>query len=88
MGFKTLTIKEDVYNELIVAKGKDESFSEFFHKLVDEKRKKPDISRFYGAWSDMSESEFEKVTKRMKAFRKSADDNFKERVKRLFDESP
>ena len=33
MGFKTLTIKESVYNKLLLMKKKDESFSDLFNRL-------------------------------------------------------
>jgi predicted CopG family antitoxin len=33
MGFKTLTIKENVYNKLLLMKRKEESFSDFFERM-------------------------------------------------------
>ncbi len=33
MGFKTLTIKEDVYKKLLAIKGKNESFSDLLERL-------------------------------------------------------
>ena len=33
---KTITIKDDVYKKLIAQKGKDESFSDLFERLVEE----------------------------------------------------
>ncbi len=33
---KTITIKDEVYNKLVARKGKDESFSELFERLVEE----------------------------------------------------
>ena len=33
---KTITIKDDVYKKLIAQKGKDESFSDLFGRLVEE----------------------------------------------------
>jgi len=33
--FKTITIKESVFNRLWPLKGKDESFSDLFEKLMD-----------------------------------------------------
>ncbi|MDP9197385.1 MAG: antitoxin VapB family protein [Thermoproteota archaeon] len=32
---KTITIKDDVYKKLIAQKGKDESFSDLFERLVE-----------------------------------------------------
>ncbi|MGA9218345.1 MAG: antitoxin VapB family protein [Nitrososphaeraceae archaeon] len=33
---KTITIKDEVYKKLIAQKGKDESFSDLFERLVEE----------------------------------------------------
>jgi predicted CopG family antitoxin len=33
---KTITIKDDVYKKLIAQKGKDESFSDLFERLVED----------------------------------------------------
>jgi len=33
--FKTITIKESVFNRLLSLKGKDESFSDLFERLMD-----------------------------------------------------
>lgn len=38
MAFKTITIKEDVYNQLLTLKRKNESFSELFQRLSTEKK--------------------------------------------------
>lgn len=81
MGFKTITIKENVYKELMKVKG-NESFSEFFEKVTKERKKKPDLMRFYGAWK-MSKKEADRVEKAMKKYRRSFDKSFHERVKRL-----
>jgi predicted CopG family antitoxin len=32
---KTITIKDDVYKKLVAQKGKDESFSDLFERLID-----------------------------------------------------
>ncbi len=32
---KTITIKEDVFNKLTLQKGKDESFSDLFERLLE-----------------------------------------------------
>ena len=34
---KTLTIRDEVYKKLVSVKGKDESFSELFDRLVEER---------------------------------------------------
>lgn len=80
MGFKTITIKENVYEKLMKAKGKDESFSDFLGKVVEEK--KPDLMKFAGAWKDMPDEEFDRVKKAMKEFRESFDKDWEQRSKR------
>ncbi|MBS7626983.1 antitoxin [Candidatus Bathyarchaeota archaeon] len=82
MGFKTLTIKEEVYNELLKIKRDNESFSELFERMV--KREKSDILKFAGAWSWMSDSELEKIVTGIRRLRESADKSFEERMKRIF----
>jgi len=83
MVFKTITIKESVYKELLSAKGKEKSFSEFLDKLVKEKKKSPDLSKFYGAW-EMSDTEWKRIERDMKKRREGADKNYRERLERLF----
>jgi predicted CopG family antitoxin len=34
--FKTITIKDDVYKRLTLQKGKDDSFSDLFERLLDD----------------------------------------------------
>jgi len=34
---KTLTIRDEVYTKLVAVKGKDESFSELFERLVEDR---------------------------------------------------
>lgn len=81
MRFKTLTIKEAVYNELLKTKGSEESFSNFLGRLV--RKSRPDFTKFYGAWN-VSEKEWDKIEKLLKRRRKEADKNYRERIKRLF----
>ncbi len=80
MPFKTITIKEEVYKKLMKAKGGEESFSDFFGRIVE--KKKPDLMRFAGAWSKMSKEDFEKVEKSMKKYRKSFNRSWEDRKKR------
>ena len=81
MGFKTITIKDEVYRDLLKLKRKDESFTELFKRLTE--REKLDLTRFAGAWK-MSDDEWKKIERVLKERRRSADRNFEERVKRLF----
>jgi predicted CopG family antitoxin len=48
MTSKTISVTEDVYNDLMRAKGKNESFSEFFTRMLQSQRKSLDES--FGAW--------------------------------------
>jgi predicted CopG family antitoxin len=82
MKFKTLTIKEEVYRELLRIKRKDESFSELFMRMV--KKEKPDFKKFYGSWSDLTNKEIKKISEAIRTLRTSADKNFKKRMERLF----
>lgn len=84
MRFKTLTIKKNVYEKLIIAKPKEESFSKFLDRIVEVKPKKVDIMKFAGAWKDMPDEEFERIKKAIKELRESADKNFEERMKGAF----
>ena len=84
MKFKTLTIKEAVYKDLLKTKGEKESFSDLFGRLIKETRSKPNLMKFAGAWANLSEKEFEKIKKAIKELRESADKNFEERMKRLY----
>jgi predicted CopG family antitoxin len=45
---KTISVTEDVYNELLRAKGKNESFSEFFTRMLSEQRK--NLEESFGTW--------------------------------------
>lgn len=83
MSFKTITIKEAVYKELLLAKGKEESFSELLGKLVKEKKKKSDLSKFYGAWK-ISDTEWKKIEATLIKRKKGADKNYRGRLERIF----
>ena len=61
MGFKTITIKDELYRDLLKLKRKDESFSELFERLA--KREKPDLMMFAGAWK-MSDDEWKRIGKK------------------------
>ena len=82
MRFKTLTIKEAVYRELLKAKGEKESFSELFDRMVKETKGKPNLMKFAGAWK-MTDDEHKTVKASVKAYRKSFNKSFRERLERL-----
>jgi len=82
MGFKTLTIKESVYRDLLKAKKEGESFSKFFDRITKEVKSKPNLMRFAGALK-MSGEEYRKVKSAVKEHRKAFNRSFKERLERL-----
>ncbi len=78
MGFKTLTIKEEVYKKLMSKKGEGESFSEFLDKLSD--KAKPDLMQFFGAWKNIPQRDIEKARKE---FREKSNRDAEERFKKI-----
>ena len=42
---KTITIRDEVYKKLLIVKKKDESFSELFERLVEERKSIETLSR-------------------------------------------
>lgn len=80
MGFKTITIKERVFREISKAKGSDESFSDFFERVIP--KNKPDLLKYAGAWKDMSKEEEAKMRGSMKEFRMGFEKSVKERMAR------
>lgn len=49
MTSKTISITEDVYNELVKIKGEKESFSELFMRLLN--LQKHNLKQSFGAWN-------------------------------------
>ncbi len=80
MGVKTITIKEKVYKDLIKVKSKDESFSDLFERLIEEK--KPDLKSFFGVWK-LTDVESANVKKGLDAFRKDFDDDWSRRLREI-----
>lgn len=58
MASKNISITEEVYNRLIKIKGENESFSEFFIKLLN--FQKTNIEKSFGAWK-LTEEEKEEI---------------------------
>ena len=69
MAVKTITITKDAYEKLASNKEGGESFSELINRNF---ARKGDISRFIGAWSDMSEETAEKIKKHIETMRNRA----------------
>lgn len=80
-GFKTLTIKKLVYDDLLKFKAPSESFSELFERFMEkEKSKKPDIMEFAGI---LSEEKGEEIKKMARAYREKGNKDAEERQKYL-----
>lgn len=78
MPFKTITIKDYVYKELLKAKRESESFSSLFERLV--KRGRPDIYKYFGGWKATAK-EVKSVNAELARARKSLDEDFSKRLK-------
>jgi predicted CopG family antitoxin len=75
---KTLTIKDKVYDELKVIKGKDESFSDLFERMAAKESK--GISEFAGFLSEKSAEEMKKSIKEYREAVKKLDDARDKRI--------
>lgn len=64
MGYKTISISDDVYARLSALKRRDESFTKLFLRLTE--AKKPRLSNFYGKWR-MSDREERLMFKDLKS---------------------
>lgn len=64
---KTISLPEEVYNLLKSKKRNDETFAEFFLRLLDEKELKEDnipIESFFGSFEEETE-EWEEIEKKL-----------------------
>ena len=64
MGTKTISIMDDVYDELVKHKQDSESFSDELRRLI--KSAKPDIMRMAGAWKDFDKKKMGKLEEGIK----------------------
>mgnify|MGYP006290789667 CR=1 FL=1 len=64
MGFKTITIKERIYNKLLLMKRKDESFSDLFDRLSNSNMKILEKMRASQTYEDKQEMLHEITEKR------------------------
>lgn len=67
MKWKTIKIKEKVYDELIKLKRSDENFSDLLSRLAKQVNGQK-LEAFLGAW-DMDPEEFNRISEEMKALR-------------------
>jgi len=72
MAVKTITVTEEAYMALASDKEKDESFSEVILRTHKRKGTVGALSKFIGAWSDMSDETAEKLHRHIEEVRKRA----------------
>ncbi len=66
---KTITIKDEVYKRLSLQKGKDESFSDLFERLLDDHVSGIDMLRKLRGSVDFKKGEKEDITKEISSKR-------------------
>jgi predicted CopG family antitoxin len=70
MGYKTISLRDDVYENLAKIKTKDESFSDVISRLMQ----KRSLLDFAGRWADVPEEKIEEITKELEKIRDSTTD--------------
>jgi predicted CopG family antitoxin len=80
MGFKTISISEDVYDLLSMLKRKGESFTDLLRRLGTESKESGSLDEFFGMWAG---PEFDDVEKRIAEARARDRKADRARMKRL-----
>jgi predicted CopG family antitoxin len=70
MGYKTISLRDEVYENLAKIKTKDESFSDVISRLMQ----KRSLLDFAGRWADVPEEKIEEITKELEKMRDSTTD--------------
>ncbi len=70
MGYKAISLRDDVYENLVRMKSKNESFSDVISRLMRERS----LLDFAGRWEDIPEEKTEKLTKELETLRDSTKD--------------
>ena len=70
MSYKTISLRDDVYESLVKMKRKNESFSDVISRLMY----KRSISDFAGRWADIPEEKIEELVKELETMRDSTRD--------------
>lgn len=70
MGYKTISLRDEVYKNLVKIKTKDESFSDVISRLMQ----KRSLLDFAGRWADVPEEKIEEITKELEEMRDSTRD--------------
>lgn len=69
MGYKPISLKDDVYESLAKMKAKNESFSDVISHLM----RRRSLLDFAGRWADVPEEKIEEITKELETIRHSRD---------------
>jgi predicted CopG family antitoxin len=70
MSYKTISLRDDVYDSLIKMKGKNESFSDVISRLMYRRS----LLDFAGRWADITEEKIEELVKELETVRNSTRD--------------
>ena len=70
MGYKTISLRDDVYENLVKMKAKNESFSDVISRLMQRRS----LLDFAGRWADISEERIEGLIEELEMTRYSTKD--------------
>jgi predicted CopG family antitoxin len=72
MGYKTISLRDDVYENLVKMKAKGESFSDVISRLM----RRRSLLDFAGRWSDVSKKDVENLKSELEKERDTTRDRF------------
>ncbi len=67
MGYKTISLRDDVYETLVKMKAENESFSDVISRLMYRRS----LLDFAGRWADIPREKIEEITKELETIRDS-----------------
>lgn len=70
MGYKTISLRDDVYESLLRMKTKGESFSNVISRLM----RRRSLLDFAGRWADLPKEKIEELTRELEILRDSTQD--------------
>lgn len=70
MGYKTISLRDDVYENLPRMKTKGESFSDVISRLM----RRRSLLDFAGLWADLPKEKIEELTRELEILRDSTQD--------------
>ena len=69
-GYKTISLRDDVYESLLKMKTRNESFSDVISRLMHRRS----LLDFAGRWADIPEEEIKELTEELETMRDSTKD--------------